>query len=67
VIGLIVGIAGAAALSHLLRQVLYGISNFDPMAYLAAIVIFAVTVAFAALLPARRALRVDPLRALRYD
>jgi ABC-type antimicrobial peptide transport system permease subunit len=47
--------------------VLYGISNFDPMAYLAAIVIFAVTVAFAALLPARRALRVDPLRALRYD
>jgi ABC-type antimicrobial peptide transport system permease subunit len=47
--------------------VLYGVSNFDPVAYFAAIAIFAVTVTVAALLPARRALRVDPMRALRYD
>jgi predicted permease len=67
VIGLLVGVVSAAALSHLLRQVLYGISNLDPTAYLAAMGIFGVTVALAALLPARRALRVDPLRALRYD
>jgi len=43
------------------------ISNLDPIAYLAAIGLFVVTVALAALLPARRALRVDPLRALRHD
>jgi predicted permease len=67
VAGLLVGVCGAAALSHVLRQVLYGISNFDPFAYLAAIGIFVVVVALAALLPARRALRVDPMRALRYE
>ena len=65
--GLLVGVGGAAALSQILRQQLYGVSNLDPMAYLGAIAVFAVTVALAALLPARRALRVDPMRALRYE
>jgi predicted permease len=65
--GLVVGVGGAAALSQLLRRGLYGISNLDPITYLAAIGLFVVTVAVAALLPARRALRVDPMRALRYD
>jgi ABC-type antimicrobial peptide transport system permease subunit len=50
-----------------LRQLLYGVGNLDPIAYLGAIAVFAVTVAVAALLPARRALRVDPMRALRYE
>jgi ABC-type antimicrobial peptide transport system permease subunit len=66
-VGLVVGVGGAAALSQLLRRGLYGISNLDPITYLAAIGLFVVTVALAALLPARRALRVDPMRALRYD
>ncbi len=65
--GLLVGVGAAAALSSLLRGELYGISNLDPITYLATIAIFIVTVAVAALLPARRALRVDPLRALRYE
>jgi predicted permease len=65
--GLLVGVGGAAALSEVLRRLLYGISNLDPIAYLAAIGLFVVTVALAALLPARRALRVDPMRALRYE
>jgi predicted permease len=67
VAGLLVGAGGAAALSGLLRGQLYGISNLDPMAYLGAIGVFAVTVAGAALWPARRALRVDPMRALRHE
>jgi ABC-type antimicrobial peptide transport system permease subunit len=58
---------GAAALSQFLRGRLYGISNFDPATYLAAIAVFLVTVTIAALLPARRALRIDPLRALRHE
>lgn len=65
--GLLVGLAGAAALSQILRRLLYGISNLDPIAYLAAIGVFAVIVALAALLPARRALRIEPVRALRYE
>jgi predicted permease len=65
--GLAVGVAGAAAVSQLLRKVLYGISNLDPAAYAGAIVVFAVTVGLAAWLPARRALRVDPMPVLRQD
>jgi ABC-type antimicrobial peptide transport system permease subunit len=65
--GLLLGVGAAAALSGLLRGQLYGISNLDPAAYLAAIGVFAVTVVGAALWPARRALRVDPMRALRHE
>jgi putative ABC transport system permease protein len=66
-VGLVLGLAGAAALSQILRRQLYGISSLDPAAYLAATAIFVVTVALAALLPARRALRIDPVKALRCD
>jgi hypothetical protein len=66
-IGLVAGVCGAGALSQILRRQLYGLSNLDPLAYGAAISIFVFTVAVAALLPARRALRVDPMRALRTD
>jgi predicted permease len=66
-IGLLAGGGGAAALSQVLRQQLYGVSNLDPLAYIGAIGVFAGTVAVAALLPARRALRVDPMQALRED
>ncbi len=66
-IGLLAGIGGAAALSQILRRLLYGVSNLDPVAYVAAIGVFATTVAVAALWPASRALRVEPVRALRQD
>ena len=65
--GLLVGILGAAALSQLLRRELYGISNLDPLSYLTAAALFLLVAGVAALLPARRALRIDPMRALRYD
>ena len=65
--GLLVGVAGAAALSELLRGLLYGISHLDPVAYFAAVALFVVTVLTAAVLPARRALRVDPIQALRHE
>jgi predicted permease len=66
-LGLLAGAGGAAALSQVLRQELYGVSNLDPVAYIGAIFVFILTVAAAALLPARRALRVDPMQALRQD
>jgi predicted permease len=65
--GLAVGVTAAAGLSQLLRRELYGISHLDPIAYVSVIAIFIVVVIAAALLPARRALRVDPLHALRCE
>jgi predicted permease len=65
--GLLVGVGGAIALSTVLRQVLFGVGSLDPVAYLGAVGLFTATVALASLLPARRALRVDPMRALRND
>jgi hypothetical protein len=67
VIGLTLGIGAAAALAHVLRSVLFGLSGFDPLAYLAAIAAFALAVSVFAWLPARRALRIDPAVCLRCD
>jgi predicted permease len=57
----------AAALSLVLRSELYGISNFDPFSYLGALLLLGVTAGLAAFIPARRALRVDPMVALRCE
>lgn len=65
--GLLAGVIGAGLVTQLLRRELYGVSHLDPMAYLAAIGVFIVTATLAALLPARKALRIDPLRALRHE
>jgi predicted permease len=65
--GLVAGVAAAATLSQLLQRQLYGISHLDGMAYGGAIGVFVATAGIAALVPAWRALRVDPAQALRGD
>jgi predicted permease len=65
--GLMAGLIGAAGLSHVLRGRLFGLSHFDPGAYAGAIALFLVTAAVAGVIPAQRALRIDPLRALRHE
>jgi predicted permease len=67
VVGLLVGLGGAVALSRILRQVLFGIGSLDPVAYLGAIGLFSTAVALASLFPARRAFLLDPMHALRND
>ena len=62
--GLLAGVAGTVALSQLLRRVLFGISNLDPTGYLGGIAVLTAIATVAALLPARGALRVNPMRAL---
>jgi predicted permease len=66
-LGLIAGVGITAALSHILRRVLYGVSNLDPVSYAAAIGVLLAIIAIAALVPARRALRLDVARALHQE
>jgi ABC-type antimicrobial peptide transport system permease subunit len=67
VIGALVGVIGCAAVSRVLSGVLYGIGTHDPIAFIG-VPMFLLGVAFlASYLPARRASRVDPIVALRYE
>ena len=66
-LGVLVGLGVALATSRALATQLYGVEAFDPLTFLAiALVLFAAAVV-AALIPARRATRIDPLRSLRAD
>ncbi len=63
--GLALGLVSAAVLARLLNATLYGLSPVDPATYLATAVLLLVTALVASLLPAWRASRIDPARALR--
>jgi predicted permease len=66
-IAMAAGLTLAALLSGILRQFLYGLSNFDPLSYLGAVLLLATVGGLASLLPARRALKVNPMEALRCE
>ena len=66
-IGLVVGVLAALAATRLLVGELYQVTPSDPSTFSAAAIVFAVVAAAACYLPARRAMRVDPIRALRYE
>jgi len=65
--GLVVGLLGAVASSVVMRSRLHGLSPFDPVAYLGVAALLAAAGLAASYLPARRAVRVDPVVALRYE
>lgn len=65
IVGIVIGLAGAAGLSHLLKSLLFGITNVDPITY-GGITVLLLCVAFlASWFPARRAALIDPMLALR--
>ena len=65
--GLAVGIVLSGVVSRLIERLLYGVSGFDPIAYLSVCVILGAAALAATWIPARRAMRVEPLKALRYE
>ena len=65
--GVVAGALLAAGVAGLLRGLLYGVTPFDPVAWLAAIAAMVAAGAVANAVPARRAMRVEPLTALRTD
>jgi putative ABC transport system permease protein len=67
VVGLAAGIVGAVALTRLMTKLLFGVAPNDPAALSVVVLLMLAVVLLACLIPARRAMRVDPMVALRHE
>ena len=66
-VGVFVGIGGAIALTGLMHGLLFNTSATDPITFILLSLVLALAAFFACYIPARRASKVDPLVALRYE
>ena len=67
VVGLVIGLAGAALVTRLMRFMLYGVSPLDTITWIGTTLLLVAAGALAAFLPARRAVNVDPVRAIQAE
>jgi putative ABC transport system permease protein len=66
-LGIALGIGGALALQRVVSSLLFGVSATDPAVFIAVVAVMGAVVFIAALLPARWATKVNPLRALKHE
>jgi putative ABC transport system permease protein len=66
-IGIGIGLASALSLMRYLGGMLYGVTPLDPVTYVAVVALFGAVTSIASYVPARRATRIDPMTALRYE
>ena len=66
-VGLVIGIGAAVGAAQLLSSLLYGIAPTDPPTFIGVALLLCAVVLLACYIPARRAMRVDPMVALRYE
>ena len=67
VVGGVIGVAGALGLGRAASSLLYGLKGHDPVVFVLAVLALVLVALGAGYLPARRASRVDPMKALRYE
>jgi ABC-type antimicrobial peptide transport system permease subunit len=66
-IGIALGLGGAFAATRLMRSMLFGVTTTDVTTFVVVSVLILLVAVFACFIPARRASKVDPMEALRYE